>query len=131
MTLVSNEVVHMLVVEDDADTVHGLSVALQPYGFELTFAADVQSAVAAIAANRPDVVLLDLGLPGGENGKHLLESLRQSQDCRPLPVIVLSGTDSAFSIDQALAAGASRYLVKPVTSDKLLLTIDQVLSRIC
>ncbi|MCA8972057.1 MAG: response regulator [Planctomycetes bacterium] len=119
----------VLIVEDDDDSRRGLQLALGASGYAVYESHNVGSAIAAIRAHKPDIILLDLGMSDGLHGRRLLTWLGSRQDCSPLPVIVISGASSTHSIDEALAAGARRYFVKPVSLPKLLDAIEQLVPR--
>ena len=117
----------ILVVEDDEDVRRSVCVWLDLAGFGVTEAADGIQALAAVAAERPDVVLLDLRLPGLD-GFGVLTAL--SRLAGPPPVIVISGQDGIDGVIQAFRLGAADYLQKPIVSfDLLAHALDAVLER--
>jgi DNA-binding response OmpR family regulator len=115
----------VLVVDDDADLVLGLRVRLEAMGYEMTGASDAEVAMAAVRSYRPDVIILDLGLPG-EDGLAFLGRLRRVDDqASQIPVIVLTAGDES-SRAPALAAGAQVFFQKPVDSWELVDAITAV-----
>ena len=76
-------------------------------------AADGAAALAAIEAQTPDLVLLDLDLPG-VGGLGVLETLRADPRWRSLPVVVVAGREDIEAVDRAFAAGATSFVVKPL-----------------
>ena len=114
----------ILLVEDDEDTRFALRIRLSVNGYETREATDTDSALAAIATDPPDLILLDLGLPGG-GGLAVLERLR----CQgvSIPVIVLSARPAATARDAALAAGAAAFIEKLVDNRDLLTAIARLL----
>ena len=80
----------ILVVDDNPTIRKGLSVRLRANGYEVSFAEDAISATAAVVAERPDLVLLDLGLPAGD-GFVVMERLQKNDRLSNIPVIVLTG----------------------------------------
>jgi DNA-binding response OmpR family regulator len=108
----------VLLVEDDADLRQGLAARLRSKGFSPASAADATSAMTVALRERPDVILLDLGLPGGD-GLLLLERLKKHPALGAVPVVVLSARDPAAHRDRALAAGAVAYLQKPADNEAL------------
>jgi DNA-binding response OmpR family regulator len=115
----------VLVVDDHAPTRLLVSMSLVAEGYETIEAEDAMAAVHHLAQSRPDLVLLDLNLPG-IGGMELLDRLRQTSD---LPVVVLSGRALAADRVAALRAGADDYLVKPFAVDELLARVESVLRR--
>src|SRR5436190_1554130 len=103
----------ILIVEDDPDAALAVAIILQRRGYEVVCAADAQGAVDVIERERPDLILLDIGLPGG-SGFAVLERVRTLLETSMTPVIVLTGLD--VSRRDAVEAGAQDLLLKPVDS---------------
>ncbi len=118
----------ILVVEDQADTRNAFGLRLRSAGFDVAFAADGIQAVSATLREKPDLVLLDLGLPGGD-GFTVLARLRELPATSALPVVVVSARDAEANRDRAASAGAVAYLEKPVDGALLLTTIRRNLPR--
>ncbi|MEM7203325.1 MAG: response regulator transcription factor [Planctomycetota bacterium] len=114
----------ILVVEDDRDTAYGLQVGLSAAGHEVFLARDGESAVSLNAKLRPDLMVLDLGLPGCD-GLETLERLRLLAS--RTPVLVLSAWDEERYEPKALEAGARGYLQKPVLGQELLAAVESIL----
>jgi two-component system KDP operon response regulator KdpE len=115
-----------LLVEDDDDTRFALRIRLHVSGYATREATDVDSALAAVERERPDLMLLDLGLPGG-GGLAVLERLGGASGRVPMPVIVLSARPAATARAAALAAGASAFIEKLVDNRDLLTAIAGLL----
>ncbi len=108
----------MLVVEDDADLVEMTTEMLTLLGHNVLSASDGPSAIAAATDGDPDVVLLDLSLPGF-SGLEVARMIRESpRGARPL-IIAMSGYSRDEDRARAMAAGCDDYLVKPVDFDRL------------
>jgi two-component system KDP operon response regulator KdpE len=90
------------------------------------FAADALSATAVLAKEKPDLVILDLGLPCGD-GFVVMERLQKNDYLATIPVIVLTGRDLENNRNRALQAGAVAFFQKPVEEGKLLLAIRKAL----
>lgn len=116
----------ILVVEDDSETRESIVIALRWAGFVCTEAADSTRAKHVIAVYRPDLVILDLGLPDGD-GLHLLAELRRADN---LPVIVCSGRDSELDRVNGLDVGADDYVTKPFSPRELALRVKSILRRV-
>jgi DNA-binding response OmpR family regulator len=122
---VQQRAVRILAVEDEP-LVRGLIVSvLELEGFEVVEAADALTAVRAMAETPPDLVLLDIGLPG-TNGMDLLAHLRRDGD---VPVIILTGAGSEEQRIAGLKEGADDYVVKPFSSGELVARIESILRR--
>jgi CheY-like chemotaxis protein len=106
----------VVVAEDEGMTILMLRRALKAAGFEVVRA--VPNGAAAVEAVRelaPDFVMLDVNMPR-MNG---IEAARRIMAERPVPIVMLSAYNSRESIEEALAAGASSYLVKPVVGEEI------------
>jgi DNA-binding response OmpR family regulator len=111
----------ILIVEDDADTRLGLVVRLGKAGYATIWAPDALAALMLAQKEKPDLVLLDLGLPGGD-GLVLLERLKRAGTMQT-PVIVLSARDPDINGPRALQRGAVAYFHKPADVPALLAAI--------
>ena len=108
----------ILIAEDDADIRLMLKTLLEMKGYRTAEAADGQQAVEAAAAARPDLMLVDLQLPR-LNGFAVTRYVRQHDDLRRVPIVIVSGHDPAKHLNLALAAGCNAYLQKPIDFDEL------------
>ncbi len=118
----------ILVVDDDPDLVKALRLRLKAHDYEITTASDGYSAIATAQKERPDLIILDLGLPVGD-GFVVLERLQTSNPLSAIPVIVLTARDPQNNEDRALKAGAAAFFQKPVDNDELLNVIRVSLPR--
>ncbi|HET9976895.1 MAG TPA: CHASE domain-containing protein [Burkholderiaceae bacterium] len=120
----------VLYVEDNetnAEVMRGI-LALRPQ-VQLEVAALGLEGLAAIRARRPSLVLLDMQLPDID-GLELLRRLQADTDTADIPVVVVSADATEDRIAQAVAAGATRYLTKPIDVTQLLETLDEVLEQL-
>src|SRR5690349_257034 len=106
----------VLVVDDEAAILRFLKLALEANDYEMSSAGTVAEALKRIAAESPDVVLLDLGLPDGD-GKDVI---RRAREWSSLPIIVLSARERETEKIAALDLGADDYVNKPFSVDELL-----------
>jgi CheY-like chemotaxis protein len=120
----------ILIVEDDADVRLGYHVLLKANSYDTSFAADSISAISEARKQRPDLIILDLGLPAGD-GFIVMERLRGpiNMDLAAIPVIVVSGRDLRGNKERALKAGAAAFLQKPWDDDELLSLIARLLGQ--
>jgi two-component system KDP operon response regulator KdpE len=116
-------VTRILVVDDEPQIRRALGLNLRARRFEVVFADSGEAAVQATVVEHPDLVLLDLGLPG-MSGIEVIESLRTRSGA---PIIVLTARDDSASRLIALDAGADDYITKPVALDELLARIRAVI----
>ncbi|HEY5126719.1 MAG TPA: response regulator [Bradyrhizobium sp.] len=106
----------VLVVDDEAAILRFLKPALEANGYEMASAGSVAEATKRIAAESPDIVLLDLGLPDGD-GKDVIRRAREWSD---VPIIVLSARERETEKIEALDLGADDYINKPFNVGELL-----------
>jgi DNA-binding response OmpR family regulator len=109
---------HILVVEDNLALRSSLAATLQAHGHRADFAADGRSGLQLALADPPDVLVLDLTLPGMD-GLRVCRQLRERAD-RRIPVLMLTARDSLEDKLDGFAAGADDYLVKPFAGAELL-----------
>ena len=109
----------ILVVDDDPDLVRALRLRLQANRYDVSTASDGYTAIASAQKEHPALIILDLGLKGGD-GFFVLDSLQSSGDLATVPVIVLSARDPETNEDRALEAGAAAFLQKPADNEELL-----------
>jgi len=120
-----NHLPRLLIVDDEPAIRRFLQTALSGGEFPLHEAENGRAALAAVVAVKPDVILLDLGLPDMD-GVEVIERLRQWS---PVPIIVLSVRDRETEKIRALDAGADDYLTKPFGFGELLARIRATLRR--
>ena len=116
----------MLIVEDDPTLLRGLTDAFRDAGFELQVTGDGDSAVDVAIEDRPDIVLLDLMLPG-LNGFEVCQILR---DAYPeLPILIVSARAEESDIIRGLELGADDYIIKPFSIAELRARVNSALRR--
>jgi twitching motility two-component system response regulator PilH len=118
----------VLIVDDDKDVLRGLSVRLKANGYNVVFAADGISAISITRKEVPDVIILDIGLPGGD-GFSVMERLGSLLPVAHIPIIILTARDISSNKERALKAGAKAFLQKPVDNEILLETMRKVLEN--
>ncbi len=109
----------ILVVDDDPDLLKALRVRLRANNCDVITVTDGYSVIGAAQKERPDVIILDLGLPAGD-GFVVMERLQQSDQLSGIPVIVLTARDPQGNEARALRAGAAAFFQKPVDNEELL-----------
>lgn len=119
----------ILAVDDDeavlqlaaACVAHGLG-----QGYQVAFARSGQEALDAVARERPDLILLDVMMPGLD-GFEVCRRLRASPATRDIPILFLTGAGDHESVDRGLAAGGDGYVVKPFNAAVLATQIAELL----
>jgi two-component system, OmpR family, KDP operon response regulator KdpE len=116
----------VLVVEDDASLRRALRTSLRARDLQVLEAATGEDAIVSMADGAPDVVLLDLGLPGIDG----IDVLRRIRSFSTVPVVVLTARDRQSDKVSALDAGADDYVTKPFDTEELLARVRAVLRRV-
>ena len=118
----------ILIIEDEADLVKGLKLNLADEGYEVDWAADGREGLRRALEEAPDIVILDLMLPG-MNGLEVCRRLKQDPKLRPIPVVMLTAKGEEADIVAGLELGADDYLTKPFSPRVLVARIRAVLRR--
>jgi DNA-binding response OmpR family regulator len=118
----------ILIVDDDPDVRQAMHIRLRANSYDTCFASDALSSVTEARKQRPDLIILDLGLPG-DDGYVVMERLKGQAVLSQIPIIVVSARDARGNHDRVIAAGAQVYLQKPVINAELLAIIRQTLGE--
>jgi response regulator NasT len=118
---------HILIVEDDRLVLAGLAGDLEGRGYRITCAATGEEAVSLAVSLRPQLVLIDICLPGISG----MEAARRIRDQLDVPVIFLSALDGEDVVREAITTGSLSYLVKPIGIRQLVPAIENALARAC
>ena len=116
---------HILIVEDDRLVLTGLATGLEDRGYTVAKATTGEGALALADATPPDLVLMDVCLPG-ISGTEVAHRIREK---RNIPIIFLSALDTEEVVREAISLGSLSYLVKPVTIKQLVPAIENALAR--
>ncbi len=119
----------VLVVDDEPDITALVAYHLAKEGYRVSTAASGPEALRAVTEQRPDLVVLDLMLPG-QSGYEVLEELRRKEDTRDIGVVVLTARREEGDRIKGLTLGADDYLVKPFSPRELVLRVGAVLRRL-
>ena len=120
---------HVLVVDDEHDITALVAYHLAKSGYRVTTAGTGVAALDAIAAEPPDLVVLDLMLPG-RSGYDVLGEIRRREETREIGVVVLTARRDEADRIKGLAFGADDYLTKPFSPEELVLRVGAVLRRL-
>jgi len=117
--------VKLLIADDDPQMLRALRITLTARGYEVVTASDGKAALDAAIKTHPDIVVIDLGMPG-LTGIEVIEALRGWSQ---VPVLVVSGRSESWDKVEALDAGADDYVTKPFSADELLARIRALARR--
>jgi PAS domain S-box-containing protein len=118
----------ILIVDDERKNRQLLEVMLAPEGFQLLTASSGEEALAMVAQQQPDVILLDVMMPG-TNGYRVADQIKGNLDTKNIPIIMITALSSRDARMQALSAGAEDFLTKPVDRAELCMRVRN-LSRL-
>jgi two-component system KDP operon response regulator KdpE len=119
----------VLLIDDDPVLARVFSVQLRGAGYDVAVACDGVQSVGAVRRERPDLILLDIGLPGGD-GYTVLKRLKAIVHLSAIPIIAVSGRAAETDRDRMLAAGADDYFQKPVDLDRLAARMRELLGDV-
>ena len=120
----------ILVVEDQDSIRRMIEALVQARGYQVTAVSSGAKAIDVALTDAPDMVLLDLNLPGLYDGFDVCQLLRSDPTTRTVPVVIISAMDDDESRARATAAGATAYYTKPFSPIALLKEIDRLKSLI-
>jgi DNA-binding response OmpR family regulator len=118
----------ILIVDDDPDLRSALNIRLRANGYDTAFSGDAMTAVLEARKFKPDLILLDLGLPGGD-GFVVMQRFRAIPALAVIPVIVVSAREKDANENRAAMSGAVAYLQKPYDDATLLVEIRSALGE--
>jgi twitching motility two-component system response regulator PilH len=119
---------NILVIDDSKQTANDMAEALRMLGHTVTIAFSPRSALMVLSEVIPDLVFLDISMPGVD-GLEVCRYLRRDPFTATIPIIICSANSEQTYKDAAKAAGANGYLVKPAYMDDMDRAIEQVLKQ--
>lgn len=120
----------VLIVEDETALLYALQAELSYGGYKTITALDGEEAVEKLKSEKPEVVILDLILPGEIDGFQVLEKMKKNPRTKDIPVIIISNLGDRESIEKGMKMGATDYLVKTEhTLEGILKKIKKILAK--
>lgn len=119
----------VLVVDDEIGALTLVGIMLERGGFNVLKAKDAASALAMLDQNTPDLIILDVMMPGTD-GITLCSIIRRRPDTARTPVLILSARGDAESVMAGMEAGANDYLPKPILHHDLVAKVRSILSQV-
>ncbi|MEQ8675062.1 MAG: response regulator [Aggregatilineales bacterium] len=120
---------HILVVDDEIGALTLIGIMLERGGFTVLKAKDADAALAVLNQNTPDMIILDVMMPGMD-GIELCSVIRERNDTADTPVLILSARGDAESVMRGMEAGANDYLPKPILHHDLVTKVRTMLAQI-
>lgn len=119
---------NILVVDDEIGALTLIGIMLERGGFNVLKAKDADAALAVLDQNAPDMIILDVMMPGMD-GIELCDVIRHRDDTAQTPVLILSARGDADSVMRGMEAGADDYLPKPILHHDLVAKVRTMLSN--
>jgi DNA-binding response OmpR family regulator len=116
----------ILFADDNEDLLDAMRIRLRANGFDVLTATDGVEATRRAKQDRPDLVILDIGMPGGD-GHTVVERIRTDPETMLVPVIFLTARTALADFQRAEDNGVEKYITKPFQPEELLMAIEQVL----
>ena len=117
----------ILIIDDSATSRMAQQVIVREAGYEISTAENAEKGIALARAERPDLVLLDVMMPGMD-GFSACQALRAYPETRTLPIILVTSEREEGSVETGFASGCSDYVIKPIDRHELLAKIENFLS---
>lgn len=118
----------VLIVDDSPTELHVLQQMLARHGYQTLIAEDGESAIAEATHHQPDVILMDVVMPG-TNGFQATRKISRNPETSKIPIIMVTTKDQETDKIWGMRQGATDYLTKPVDEKSLLARIDEVVAR--
>ncbi|PCJ04732.1 MAG: two-component system response regulator [Rhodobacteraceae bacterium] len=119
---------HVLLIEDEPNIIEAIRFLLTREGWTVDSHSDGSDAVEVIKAAKPDLVILDLMLPG-KSGMEIIKDLRNEESLRNLPVLMLTARGQARDREMAEKAGVSRFMTKPFSNTEVLAAVRDLYAQ--
>jgi len=119
----------ILIIEDQPDIRRLLKMTMDFSDYEVHEASEAESGFSMVKAIRPDLILLDIMMPGEINGLQLCTMLKSADSFKHIPIVLLTARGQLVDRQAGLAAGANEYLVKPFSPIKLIETVESLLLK--
>lgn len=116
----------ILIADDEPNIVVSLEFLMKREGFEVQVAVDGEAALQAIAAQQPDLILLDIMLPK-KDGFEVCQQIRSNPQWQSLKVVMLTAKGRDTEVSKGLALGADAYMTKPFSTRDLVAQVRQLL----
>ncbi|MCB1342528.1 MAG: response regulator [Pseudooceanicola sp.] len=119
---------NVLLIEDEPNIIEAIRFLLTREGWSVTAHSNGADAVSVVQAARPDLVILDMMLPG-KSGMDILRELRAIADLAKLPVLMLTARGQSRDRDMAEKAGVSRFMTKPFSNAEVLKAVRDLVAQ--
>ena len=118
----------IVIVDDDVLIRETMRLALDHAGYFVIAVGDPGRALATVRADKPDLVIMDLYMPGFD-GRELIRAMKSDPEIAATPVILFTGSSEPIDVVSGLESGALEYLAKPIDGEVLIAKIDHILKK--
>ena len=118
----------ILVVDDEPNIVLSLEFLMKQAGFQVRTASDGEAALAAVAAEQPDLMLLDVMMPR-KNGYEVCQAVRANPDWKGIRIIMLTAKGREVEREKGMALGADDYITKPFSTQEVVDRVRELLAE--
>jgi len=118
----------VLLVDEDPEVISTVQMLLSAHGYEVLAENTTAGALATALVNQPDLVILDIGIQGGQ-GSNVIRRLREQIRTVNIPIILLTAQASENDFRRAFAIGVAKYITKPFRPIELLHAVDEIIER--
>ena len=118
----------ILLVDDSFQNNELMQVVLEKEGYETMMASNGMEALEAIRQRHPDLIILDIMMPGMD-GYALLDHLKRTEPVPHIPVIMLTARNNQKDLQKAMEMGAADYVIKPIDIEDILVRVNKVLKN--
>jgi len=120
--------IRILIIDDDAEFADTLRLHLESAGYAVEVTEDAVDGGKALLARPPSLILCDIGMPYMD-GLELMSLMQTDANSASIPVVFISGRSDTGTMARAVDLGAADFLVKPITREQLLLTVESCLQE--
>ena len=121
---------NVLIVDDQVTVRRLVEMTLQAHGINVLQAESGEKGIAVACRENPDLIIMDIMMPGGMDGFETVKVLREKQDIRDCPIIMLTAKDQKPERERAFEAGVDDYLPKPFKLKDLVQKVENLLERV-
>ncbi len=116
---------HVLLIEDEPNIIEAITYLLRQDGWSVTAQSDGARAIEMVRTTEPDLLILDVMLPG-KSGFEILQELRATDDTSDLPILMLTAKGQARDREEAAVFGASSFMTKPFSNADMLKAVREL-----
>ena len=117
---------YVLIIDDDENLREMISIKLKQHGFSCSGVGSAKDVQPSISVRRPDIIVLDVGLPGNASGHDVLRQIKKDPNLLSIPVLMLTASAKEQDVVAALHSGAISYVVKPVDINALAARVERL-----